>query len=65
MLMGLRNLVAKHARALASRPHTWGGKKPTKAEYDRLVEATQTEWTQALRQMLKHWDGKPPSTTGR
>ncbi|ETN40772.1 uncharacterized protein HMPREF1541_05052 [Cyphellophora europaea CBS 101466] len=63
--MERENLVAKHARVLAAKPHTWGGKKPTKAEFDRLVEATKTEWTTALRQMLKHWDGKPPSTTGR
>jgi hypothetical protein len=58
-----RNLVTKHARVLASKASTWGGRRPTKDEFERLVNACVAEWTRALRQMLKHWD-KPPSTTG-
>jgi len=61
--MEKENLVAKHARALASKASTWGGRRPTKDEFERLVAACVAEWTRALRQMLKHWD-KPPSTTG-
>lgn len=58
-----RNLVTKHARALASKASTWGGRRPTATEFEKLVNACVAEWTRALRQMLKHWD-KPPSTTG-
>ncbi|KAH0846632.1 hypothetical protein AYO21_11457 [Fonsecaea monophora] len=61
--MEKENLIAKHARALASKASTWGGRRPTKEEFERLVNACVAEWTRALRQMLKHWD-KPPSTTG-
>ncbi|KAL2394488.1 hypothetical protein ABEF93_000117 [Exophiala dermatitidis] len=50
------NLVVKHARALASKSSTWGGRRPTQAEFDRLVNTCAAEWTRAVRQMLRHWD---------
>ncbi|KAK5437913.1 hypothetical protein LTR34_001460 [Exophiala xenobiotica] len=57
------HLITKHARALASKASTWGGRRPTAAEFEKLVNACVAEWTRALRQMLRHWDN-PPSTTG-
>ncbi|KAK4936303.1 hypothetical protein LTR10_022780 [Elasticomyces elasticus] len=61
--MERENLITKHARALASKASTWGGRRPTAADFDKLVKACVAEWTRALRQMLRHWDN-PPSTTG-
>lgn len=53
----------KYARALASKRSTWGDKQPSGDEARKFITACVAEWTQAVRQMLKHWD-KPPSTTG-
>lgn len=53
----------KYARALASKRSTWGDKQPSGDEARKFIMACVAEWTQAVRQMLKHWD-KPPSTTG-
>ncbi|KIV91076.1 hypothetical protein PV10_05659 [Exophiala mesophila] len=61
--MEKENLIKKHARALASKASTWGGRRPTAAEFEKLVNACVVEWSRALRQMLRHWE-KPPSTTG-
>ena len=62
--MPLRGLIARHARALATKPAMWGNRAPTAAGVQQLANACIAEWTRAVRQMLRHWDA-PPSTTGR
>ncbi|KAK5094934.1 hypothetical protein LTR70_003751 [Exophiala xenobiotica] len=61
--MEKENLVLKYARALASKRSTWGARQPTADDARKFINACIAEWTQALRQLLKHWD-EPPSTTG-
>jgi hypothetical protein len=60
----LRSLITKHARQLANKPSMWGGRTPTAAGVEQLTAAFVNEWTNAVNQLLRHWD-TPPTTTGR
>ena len=62
-LTHIRNLIMKYARALASKRTTWGDRQPTADDARKFITACVAEWTQAVRQLLKHWD-TAPSTTG-
>jgi hypothetical protein len=41
----------------------WGGRIPDALEAQQLADCFAYEWTEALEQMLRHWE-TPPTTTG-
>ncbi|KAH7090272.1 hypothetical protein FB567DRAFT_546498 [Paraphoma chrysanthemicola] len=53
-------LIPYYARYQASQPTMWGGHTPSSEQISQLTGAFVSEWNDALRQMLRHWE-QPPS----
>lgn len=58
-----RGLIHRYAAEMAAKPDMWGGRMPEKEEEDRLRDILIWEWSEAVRQLLRHWE-TPPTTTG-
>ncbi|KAI9837204.1 MAG: hypothetical protein M1837_003083 [Sclerophora amabilis] len=52
-------LIVKHATSMAQQPSMWGNRTPTPVGISQLANAFVSEWTRALRQMLRHWEAAP------
>ncbi|KAI9760604.1 MAG: ATP synthase d subunit [Chaenotheca gracillima] len=55
-------LIVQHAQMMAQRPEMWGNRTPTAAGVSQLAGACINEWTWALNQMLRHWEGGSSSS---
>lgn len=56
-------MISAYATSEAAKPEMWGGKYPDQSDADQLAACFAFEWTEALEQMLRHWE-YPPTTTG-
>lgn len=59
-LIRFSQLIPYYARYQASQPTMWGGHTPPSEQIAQLTNAFVAEWSEALRQMLRHWE-QPPS----
>lgn len=59
-----RQLISKHAWAIAAKPEMWGGCQPNATNIEKLANVFIGEWTRALQLMLRHWE-IPPTITGQ
>jgi len=37
----------------------WGGHDPDEVEVDQLAQCFETEWSQAVQTMMRHWSVPP------
>lgn len=56
-------MISAYATSEAAKPEMWGGRYPEQQEADQLAACFDFEWSEALEQMLRHWES-PPTTTG-
>lgn len=49
------SLIPTYARAVASKPEMWGGRKPPAESVNQLADAFVQEWSAALAQLLRYW----------
>jgi hypothetical protein len=56
-------MIQAYAASEAAKPEMWGGRVPDSLEARQLADCFEYEWTEALEQMLRHWQS-PPTTTG-
>jgi hypothetical protein len=58
-LIMFSQLIPYYAQYQASQPTMWGGHTPSAEQISQLTNAFVAEWTNALGQMLRHWDQPP------
>ncbi|KAI9731184.1 MAG: hypothetical protein M1834_005377 [Cirrosporium novae-zelandiae] len=58
------NLIPTHAGIQAAKQTMWGGHTPTPNQISQLTATFVSQWTEAVRRMLRAWN-KPPTVTGQ
>jgi hypothetical protein len=56
-------MIQAYSASEAAKPEMWGGRTPDPEEAQQLADCFAYEWTEAIDQMLRHWES-PPTTTG-
>lgn len=56
---GRSGLIPSYAQSEAAHPSMWGGHDPDEVEVDQLAQCFETEWSQAVQTMMRHWSVPP------
>ncbi|KAL9110448.1 MAG: hypothetical protein Q9227_004992 [Pyrenula ochraceoflavens] len=55
------HLIENHAEQLASKLEMWGNYTPRPQDVRKLQNNLTEEWFRAVRHLLRHWEGAPPT----